>query len=139
MMGDTRSDQQRAAAEASGAADEYLRGSSATTVVLPGEGYAPAQAYGYACPPPGYCAPNPYSAYNGYSYYPYDGSAFGYSPYGYGYPLGTFLPIIITNGARNPNGFHGHGPNNGHPNGQPGGGRPIGPTGVRPGGGGRRP
>jgi len=139
MMGDTRSEQQRAAEEASGAADEYLRGSSATTLVLPGEGYAPSQAYGYACPPPGYCAPNPYSPYNGYSYYPYDGSAFGYSPFAN--PYATYLPIIITNGFRNGHGeFHGRGPVGVHPNGgKPFVGRPIGPTGARPGGGGRRP
>ena len=131
MMGDTRTDQERVAAEAYAAADEYLRASSATTMVLPGPGYAYTAPEGYMCPPPGYCAPNPYSAYNGYSYYGYDG--YGYSPAGFPYsPFYGGLPIIITTNGNRGNGFHNHGPVV-HPN----GGKPVGVGGGRPSGAGR--
>jgi hypothetical protein len=116
MMGDTRSDQERAAAEASRGADEYLRANAATEsgVIVTRGATALEAPPEYTCPPPGCYAPNPYSMYNGYNgvgYYPYGSYPYGFSPVS---PFGPYWyppTVIITHGDggrfRGPVGVHG--------------------------------
>ena len=117
MMGDTRSDQERAAGETSRRADDYLRSSAAVesgVMVAPGAAMMET-APGYSCPPTGCYAPAPYPMYNGYGYYPYASYPYGFSPYS---PYWIPAPIIINRGEsgrfRGPVGVRGpvvgHGP-----------------------------